>query len=150
MSISAKILKFKKVLPVRIMQNKLYRTSSLGAIFIWSPHTLFFFKSPESLRWPIAMGWHPYYDMGRPSCIYIFFSRTTGPNLAKFGMYGSICRVRRQEIVNSWPPTPKGENFGAKCLKLMYFFTNFLLYPGAWFRQIKCIVMMTKEGSTKI
>ena len=32
----------------------------------------------------------------------------------------------------------------------MYFFKNLLLYSGAWFRQTKCIVMMTKEGSTKI
>ena len=32
----------------------------------------------------------------------------------------------------------------------MYFFKNLLLYSGAWFRQTKCIVMMTKEGSIKI
>ena len=32
----------------------------------------------------------------------------------------------------------------------MYFLKNLLLYSGAWFRQTKCIVMMTKEGSTKI
>ena len=32
----------------------------------------------------------------------------------------------------------------------MYFLKNLLLYSGAWFRQIKCIVMVTKEGSTKI
>ena len=35
-------------------------------------------------------------------------------------------------------------------MKIHYFFTNLLLYSGAWFRQTKCIVMMTKEGSTKI
>ena len=27
---------------------------------------------------------------------------------------------------------------------------NLLLYSGAWFRQNKCIVIMTKEESTKI
>ena len=32
----------------------------------------------------------------------------------------------------------------------MYFFKNFLLFFGTWFRQIKCAVMMTKEGSIKI
>ena len=32
----------------------------------------------------------------------------------------------------------------------MYFLKNHLLYSGAWFRQTKCIVMMTQEGSTKI
>ena len=32
----------------------------------------------------------------------------------------------------------------------MYFLKNLLLYSGAWFRQTKCIVIMTKEGSTKI
>ena len=37
-----------------------------------------------------------------------------------------------------------------KSVKLMYFFKNLLLYSGAWFRQTKYIVIMTKEGSTKI
>ena len=32
----------------------------------------------------------------------------------------------------------------------MYFFKNLLFYSVAWFRQTKCIVMMTKEGSSKI
>ena len=32
----------------------------------------------------------------------------------------------------------------------MYFLKNLLLYSGAWFRQTKYIVMMTKEGPTKI
>ena len=32
----------------------------------------------------------------------------------------------------------------------MYFLKNLLLHSGAWFRQTKCIVMMTKERSTKI
>ena len=32
----------------------------------------------------------------------------------------------------------------------MYLLKKLLLYSGAWFRQTKCIVMMTKEGSTKI
>ena len=32
----------------------------------------------------------------------------------------------------------------------MYFLKNLLLHSGAWFRQNKCIVMMTIEWSTKI
>ena len=32
----------------------------------------------------------------------------------------------------------------------MYILKNLLLYSGAWSVQTKCIVMMTKEGSTKI
>ena len=32
----------------------------------------------------------------------------------------------------------------------MYFLKKLLLYSGAWFRQTKCIVMITKVGSTKI
>ena len=40
---------------------------------------------------------------------------------------------------------------GIKSVKLMYmYFLENLLYSGAWFRQTKYIVMMTKEGSTKI
>ena len=40
-----------------------------------SPHQIsLFIRSPESLRWPIAMSC-------RPSCVNIFFSRTTGPIL---------------------------------------------------------------------
>ena len=35
-------------------------------------------------------------------------------------------------------------------MKIHYFFTNLLLYSGAQIRQTKYIVMMTKEGSTKI
>ena len=34
-------------------------------------------------------------------------------------------------------------------VKINYFYEN-LLYPGAWFRQTKCVVMMTREGSTNI
>ena len=37
-----------------------------------------------------------------------------------------------------------------KSVKLMYLLNNLLLYFRAWFRQTKCIVMMSKEGSTKI
>ena len=47
------------------------------------------------------------------------------------------------------PPQPSGGNFGVKSVKLLYFFKN-LLYSGAWSIQTKYIVMMTKEGSTKI
>ena len=64
----------------------------------------------------------------------------------------SICRGRRKEIFNfkTPPPPPRRGNFGVKCVKLMYFFKSLLLYSGAWFRQTKCIVMITREGSTKI
>ena len=48
------------------------------------------------------------------------------------------------------PESLRGGNFGVKSVKLMYFFKNLLLYSGVWFRQTKYIVMMTKEGSTKI
>ena len=47
-------------------------------------------------------------------------------------------------------PTPRGGNFGVKSVKLIYFFKNLLLYSETWFKQTKCVVMMTKEGSTKI
>ena len=43
-----------------------------------------------------------------------------------------------------------GGYFGIKILKLMYFLKNLLLYSGVCFRQNKCIVMMTREGSTII
>ena len=46
-------------------------------------------------------------------------------------------------------PTPRGGNFGVMCVYLMYFLKT-LLYSEAWFRQTKYVVMMTKEGSTKI
>ena len=66
-------------------------------------------------------------------------------------MVCSICRVRRREIVNFMNPTPRGGNFGVICEYLMYFLENlFLLYSEAWIRQTKYVVMMTKEGSTKI
>ena len=35
-------------------------------------------------------------------------------------------------------------------VKMHYFFKNLLIYSGALFRQTKCIVMMTKEGSTNL
>ena len=58
--------------------------------------------------------------------------------------------VKRLEIVNFMTSTPRGGNFGVKSVKLMYFLKNLLLYSGAWFRQTKYIVTITKEGSTKI
>ena len=39
---------------------------------------------------------------------------------------------------------------GVKSVKLLYFLTNLLLYSQALIRQTKYVVMMTKEGSTKI
>ena len=63
-------------------------------------------------------------------------------------MVNSICRVRRPEIVNFMtPPTPRGANFG---VKLMFFLKSLLLYSQALIRHSKYVVMMTKEGSTKI
>ena len=47
-------------------------------------------------------------------------------------------------------PTKRGGNFGVKSVKLMYFLKNLLLYSQALIRQTKYVVMMTKEGSTKI
>ena len=47
-------------------------------------------------------------------------------------------------------PHPKGGNFGVKSVKLLYFLENLLLYSQALIRQTKYVVMMTKEGSTKI
>ena len=47
-------------------------------------------------------------------------------------------------------PIPRGGNLGVKSVKLMYFFKNLLLYSQALIRQTKYVVMMTKEGSTKI
>ena len=48
------------------------------------------------------------------------------------------------------PTTTMRGYFRVKSVKLMYFFKNLLLYLGAWFRQTKCLVMMTKEKSTRI
>ena len=42
-----------------------------------------------------------------------------------------------------------GDNFRVISVNLMCFLRNLFLYSGAWFRQTKCIVMMTKKGTTK-
>ena len=96
------------------------------------------------------MGWRPSSSVVcRASCVNIFFSRSTWPILTKF--ICSICRVRRQEILNLKPlPHPKGRSFWGKKCRIGVFLKNLLLYSGVWFRQTKCIVMMTKEGSTEI
>ena len=39
---------------------------------------------------------------------------------------------------------------GSHIVKRHYFFKNYLLFSGARFRQSKCIVLMTKEESSKI
>ena len=46
-------------------------------------------------------------------------------------------------------PYTKGGNFGVESVKVMYFLKN-LLYSQTLIRQTKYIVMLTKEGSTKI
>ena len=43
----------------------------------------------------------------------------------------------------------RGGNQGEKRVKSMYLFKK-KFYSFAWFRQTMCIVMITKEGSTKI
>ena len=50
--------------------------------------------------------------------------------------------------------TPWAEVLG-RCLinhivKMLHFFKNLHINSEAWFRQTKCMVMMTKEGITKI
>ena len=47
-------------------------------------------------------------------------------------------------------PNPRGGIFGVKSVKFMYFLKNLLFYSGGLFRQTKYIVIMTREGSTKI
>ena len=46
--------------------------------------------------------------------------------------------------------TPRGDNFGIKSVKFMGFFFLNLLHSWAQIRQTDYVVMMTKEGSTKI
>ena len=46
-------------------------------------------------------------------------------------------------------PHQRGGNFGVKNGKLKYLLKTNLLSSGACFRQINCIVMMTKEGLTQ-
>ena len=48
------------------------------------------------------------------------------------------------------PPTQKEGNFGVKSVQLLYFLKNLPLYSQALIRQTKYVVMMTKEGSSKI
>ena len=60
---------------------------------------------------------------------------------------------RRQEIVNFMtPPQGGGGNFGGNKCKMYVLFkkSSSNLYSMAWFRQTKCIVIMIKDGSTKI
>ena len=52
--------------------------------------------------------------------------------------------------------TPRAGVFVLGCghishiVKIHYFFKNHLLYSGPWIKHTKYILMMTKEGSTKI
>ena len=61
----------------------------------------------------------------------------------------SICRVRRQNIINFMITTPRGGNFGVKTVKCMYFFKH-LLYSQAKIRHTQYIVLMPKEAFTEI
>ena len=94
------------------------------------------FRPPESLRWPIARGWLP------ASSVVHYLTSSSQELLGQSlpNLVCSICRMKRQEIVNF--TNPRGGNFGVKIEKLMYFFKKF--------RHTRCVVMMTKGGSTKI
>ena len=75
------------------------------------------FRSPES---PISMGQRPSSYVVRRARPLTSYSQDivyqTLPILTKFGMYCSIYRVRRQEIVNFMTPHIKGrENWGKMC-----------------------------------
>ena len=86
------ILVFQQNLKIEMLSLEVYD------IYLYSFHWFYFFfnfiRSPESLRWPIAMGWRPSSCVvrrsscvvRRASCVNIFFSRTTGPILSKFDM----------------------------------------------------------------
>ena len=89
----------------------------------------------------------------RPSCVVRRLLTSYSQELlgqSKPYLVCSICRVRKQEIVNVMTPIQRGGNFGVKSVKLLYFFKNLLLYPKALIKQTNYVVMMTKEGSTKI
>ena len=64
-----------------------------------------FFRSPESLKWPIAMGWHP------SSCV-VHRALTSSPRKllgqSLPNSVCSICRGSRPEIINFMTPHPKG------------------------------------------
>ena len=66
----------------------------------------------------------------------------------------SISRGSRPEIVNFMTPgagvLALGRGHISHIVKMHYFFKNLLLYSKAVIRQTKYVVMMTKEGSTKI
>ena len=104
-------------------------------------------RSPESLllSFGIRRCW---------SCVNIFFSRTARPILTKFGMQHLQGKDTRNCKFHYPPPNGGGVggggNQGVKSEKLIYFVKNLLFYSDAWFIKTKCIVMMTKKGSTKI
>ena len=65
-----------------------------------------------------------------------------------------MTKERSTKIINFMNPWPGffllGHGHISHIVKLEYFLWNLLLYSGAWFRQTKCVVIMTKKGSTKI
>ena len=65
----------------------------------------------------------------------------------------SICRLRRQEIVNFMTPGAGALALGccqiSQIVKMHYFFKNLLRCSHAQIRQTKYIAIMTNEGSTK-
>ena len=108
------------------MESAFYTDKLLPLLVFFVTWTVIaLFRSPETLRWSIAMGW-------RTSWYVVFRVITSSsqellhqslPNLVF-----SICRVRRWDISNFLTPTPREENFGVKSVKLMYFPKNLLLY----------------------
>ena len=58
------------------------------------------------------------------------------------------------KIINSMTPGAEvlvlGHGHISHIVKMHFFFKNVLLYSQAWIRQTKYVIMMTKEGSTKI
>ena len=47
-------------------------------------------------------------------------------------------------------PIQRGGNLGVKSVKMLYFLKIFLFTPGHGSDQLNVIIMITKEGSTKI
>ena len=65
-----------------------------------------------------------------------------------------MTKERSTKIVNFMTPAAgvlaPGRGHISQIVKIHYFFKNLLLYSQAQIRQIKVIVMMSKEGSTKL
>ena len=83
-------------------------------------------RSIESFRCQIAMGLRPSsYVVRRPSSVIRRALTSSSQELrgqSKSNLVCSVCKVRRQEIVNIMtPPHQREGNFGVKSVKLLYF-----------------------------